>query len=72
MPYIINKSELMGIASEVRSSVAELQAIWNDKQYQYFCDNYAVPLVHDLKELEDKMDDIIYRVFNLQTKLENM
>lgn len=72
MPYIINKEVLIGLRAELESSVTDLQAIWDDKQYKYFCEKYADQLVYDLREMEDKLDEYIYRIFNLQNKLESL
>ena len=72
MPYIITSNELSGIAQELEGTVAELPEIWNDKQYSYFCEKYAEPLVRDLKDMEDKVDEYVLRIFNYQTRLEGL
>ncbi len=72
MPYIINKNDLLGLHTELERSVAELQAIWDDKQYKYFCEKYADPLVRDLRNMDDKLDEYVHRIFNLQSRLENL
>ena len=72
MPYIINKEDLMGLRTELENSVAELQTIWNDKQYKYFCEKYADQLVYDLRNMEDNLDEYIYRIYNLQMKIESL
>ena len=72
MPYIINKEDLMGLRTELENSVAELQTIWDDKQYKYFCEKYADQLLYDLRNMEDNLDEYIYRIYNLQMKIESL
>lgn len=72
MPYIINKGDLLGIHSELEKSVNELQSIWDDKQYKYFREKYTDILINDLKDIVDEIDECVYRILNLQSKLENL
>lgn len=72
MPYIIDVDDIAGLHDELRQTVYDLQSIWDDKQYQYFCEKYVEPLSCKLKEFEDEVERCSYRIYNLQSTLEDM
>lgn len=72
MPNIINVDDIDGLHDELMQAVYNLQTIWDDKQYQYFCEKYVEPLSCKLKEFEDIVERCSYRIYNLQSTLESL
>lgn len=72
MPYIINVDDIDGLHDELMQAVYNLQTIWDDKQYQYFCEKYVEPLACNLRNFEDAVEQCSFRIYDLQMELENL
>lgn len=72
MMDLITFNELSGIAGEFQGAVAELHSIWNDEQYSYFSEHYVESLIHEMEDMEDRVDEYILRISNAQMKFEGL
>lgn len=72
MPHIIRTQDLYGLQADFMKEVYQLQAIWNDQQYQYFFNHYAEPLARDLKDMEDKVSYYLDHLRQKQLELESL
>ena len=49
-----------------------LNSVWNDKQYDYFLQNYVQPVTTDFQVAIDKINDSIFALRIAVEELENL
>ena len=56
----ININELEILRNTLYTHAKALNSVWNDRQYDYFLQNYVQPVTNDIQVAIDRLNDSIF------------
>lgn len=72
MNITITSSGLEILKNTLYNHAKALNSVWNDKQYDYFLQNYVQPVATDFQVAIDKINDSIFALRIAVEELENL
>lgn len=72
MNITITSSGLEILKNTLYNYAKALNSVWNDKQYDYFLQNYVQPVTTDFQVAIDKINDSIFALRIAVEELENL
>lgn len=68
----ININELEILRNTLYIHAKALNSVWNDKQYNYFLQNYVQPVTNDVQVAIDRLNDSIFALRIAVEELEDL